>query len=366
MAKLRIHSKEEYVTIEGKRVLCDGKICGQGKYAGGGHFLCSHYNLKVKFPKIAEEWDYGKNQKGPEEYTPKSNMVVFWNCKNNPCGCHNWKTAISHRTKKIRPTDCPFCKSGKPCIHNNLAVKFPELAFEFDKERNIGVPGDYACNSNKVVWWICKKTSCNCHRWESRISHRTGISSGCPFCNHGKICSHNNLAIKFPELVKEWDCEKNHKTPDEYSYGSKEKVWWICQENKKHNWQSMIVNRTRGKGCPFCFYSRIGMGYSKASIEWLKSIELDESVKIQYIDPKKGIAEFIIPEVGKVDGYCHETNTVYEFHGDFWHGNPNVFDPEDINPVNGKTFEELYNTTIERDNKIRKLGFNLVVKWESD
>ena len=40
----------------------------------------------------------------------------------------------------------------------------------------------------------------------------------------------------------------------------------------------------------------------------------------------------------KVDGYCYETNTVYEFHGDYWHGNPIVFDSDDTNKCVGKTF----------------------------
>ena len=24
------------------------------------------------------------------------------------------------------------------------------------------------------------------------------------------------------------------------------------------------------------------------------------------------------------DGFCKDTNTIYEFHGDYWHGNPKL------------------------------------------
>jgi len=100
--------------------------------------------------------------------------------------------------------------------------------------------------------------------------------------------------------------------------------------------------------------------------DWLKSIEVSENIKIQYIDFDRGISEYYIKGIGKVDGYCHETKTVYEFHGDFWHGNPSLFDPNDINKVTGTTFDQLYQNTIHRENKIRELGYNLIVKWQTD
>ena len=38
----------------------------------------------------------------------------------------------------------------------------------------------------------------------------------------------------------------------------------------------------------------------------------------------------------------------------------------DINQVSKKTFGELYQKTLEREQLIRDMGFNLVVMWESD
>jgi hypothetical protein len=39
-----------------------------------------------------------------------------------------------------------------------------------------------------------------------------------------------------------------------------------------------------------------------------------------------------------VDGYDENTNTVYEYLGDYWHGNPEKFYPKDINRDCKKTF----------------------------
>ena len=81
--------------------------------------------------------------------------------------------------------------------------------------------------------------------------------------------------------------------------------------------------------------------------------------KIQYVLCPEG--EYKIPNVGKVDGYCEEINTIYEFHD-----NPNVYNSDDINERVHKTFGELYRKSVEKDSKILSLGYNLVVKWETD
>ena len=59
-----------------------------------------------------------------------------------------------------------------------------------------------------------------------------------------------SLAEKCPELIKEWDYDKNDKSPEEYSYGSGKKVWWKCDLG--HTWLAIINDRTNGKGCPIC------------------------------------------------------------------------------------------------------------------
>jgi predicted protein tyrosine phosphatase len=67
-----------------------------------------------------------------------------------------------------------------------------------------------------------------------------------------------------------------------------------------------------------------------------------------------------------VDGYDPKSNTVYEFYGDFWHGNPRKYNSEEMNTVTGKTFGELYTRTLERENALRAAGFVIKSVWESD
>lgn len=65
----------------------------------------------------------------------------------------------------------------------------------------------------------------------------------------------------------------------------------------------------------------------------------------------------------KVDGYDYKTNTVYEFNGSYWHGNPDYYDAEQYNTRKNMTFGELYEATITREKMIKSMGYNLVSKW---
>ena len=63
--------------------------------------------------------------------------------------------------------------------------------------------------------------------------------------------------------------------------------------------------------------------------------------------------EHFIPTVGKVDAFCEQTNTVYEFQGCFWHGCPKCYTADRINPVLQRDMIELQQTTATKNIKIR-------------
>lgn len=63
----------------------------------------------------------------------------------------------------------------------------------------------------------------------------------------------NSIAERFPELMSEWDYEKNAGIDPHYvNYGSARKFWWICP-TCGNSWQMSPSNRTHlGQGCPEC------------------------------------------------------------------------------------------------------------------
>ena len=66
----------------------------------------------------------------------------------------------------------------------------------------------------------------------------------------------------------------------------------------------------------------------------------------------------------KVDGFCEETNTVYEFYGCFWHGCPNCYKPNIINSKNQKHMGTLNDLTVEKRDTIKNAGYNHVSTYE--
>ncbi len=71
----------------------------------------------------------------------------------------------------------------------------------------------------------------------------------------------NSLLISNPELSKEWNFEKNGDLKPEYlTANSGKKVWWRC--DKGHEWQSTIVGRNAGHGCPYCAGKKVLKGFN--------------------------------------------------------------------------------------------------------
>ena len=66
----------------------------------------------------------------------------------------------------------------------------------------------------------------------------------------------------------------------------------------------------------------------------------------------------------KVDGWIEDTKTVLEFHGDYYHGNPEKFNMEDLNPTKC-CFGQLYDRTMDRMSELHRLGFTVVYVWEN-
>lgn len=175
--------------------------------------------------------------------------------------------------------------------------------------------------------------------YQRPIHHLRG--SGCKKCNNGR------KKLKF-EYVIERFIEK-HK--DKYSYSKviytdiHKHVIITC---KIHNdFLQTPHKHMNGRGCPKCG-DKCGVKENK----WLDSLGV--------INRQVRIDKYI------VDGYDPLTKTIYEFNGDFWHGNPVLYNQNDYNLVSKKTFGELYKKTIDKEKHLVKCGYNVISIWESD
>lgn len=156
---------------------------------------------------------------------------------------------------------------------------------------------------------------------------------------------------------------------DRYDYSkvvyknSKTKVEIICRDHG--SFLQRPHSHWNGQGCKKCAVAELAMiltnsatfrGISNKERQWLDSLKISHRQKIIKVQN----------ETYRVDGLSDDGKTIYEFYGDYWHGNPIKFNPEKINAQANKTFGELYYQTTYREQKLKEAGYNVISIWESD
>lgn len=211
-------------------------------------------DLATQYPELARQWDYTKNIPAlPADVTNGSHRLVWWKCEKG----HSWRASVRSR---VSGNGCPVC-AGRQLLagENDLATRFPELAQEWDRQKNGTLTPESAIpGSSRRVWWRCKAG----HSWFASISSRTYRNSGCPVCT-GKLVlpGFNDLASQNPVLAAQWDAERNGTlTPQQVTLTSNRKAWWICV--KGHSFQAVIASRANGTGCPYCTNKKVLAGFN--------------------------------------------------------------------------------------------------------
>ncbi len=147
---------------------------------------------------------------------------------------------------------CSFCSGRRVGKHNNLEYLRPNLTKEWNYEFNEDSPENYTCHSPIKKYWTCSECNYGVNgEWFIEIYSRSN-GYGCPSCSGRVVSDGNRLSILFPKMASEWHPTKNGDlTPEDISYGSAIKVWWICPNG--HEYYSRIASRTnRGSGCNKC------------------------------------------------------------------------------------------------------------------
>lgn len=205
---------------------------------------------------LMDQWNWDLNNSlsiFPEKTSVGSQKKVYWNCPN-----HNNTYMQIIRDRYKGKTGCEICKKvNNEAIPRNryianktpLADSHPDLVKEwFNCEKTRFTPQTTVAGSNVSVTWKCTKCG---GLFNALISHRAMDGSGCPYCSGQKVLPGlNDLATKNPELAAEWS-SKNTISPNEVTYKSNKKVFWICPVGHE-DYLAPIKKRSYGQGCPKC------------------------------------------------------------------------------------------------------------------
>lgn len=151
--------------------------------------------------------------------------------------------------------------------NKKLASEHLSIAFKYLKHEdflftlyNVAIAQGFAEVAEKVglsrenLYKILAPTANPSWKIISAVLHALGFT--CTFEEpriRGQNFTQLSLTDAHPELVEQWHSTKNGTIkPDYVIPTSRKKVWWICNVNKKHEWEELIITRANGANCPFC------------------------------------------------------------------------------------------------------------------
>lgn len=297
---------------------------------------------------------YGYHLITPYDYENSKSKMPIW------CDTHG----VFHQTYAAhsKGSGCPKCAGARvgeyhlDSIEKVLADFYNTHGDKYDYSKMAYV------NSQTKIEIVCRVNGHGSF-WQTPNKHKSG--QNCPLCsadefknnnpNVGKKKGPSPSRLSTQEFIDRSNVIHNFfydYSPTVYT-GNHNKVLIHCPIHDEDFEITAGKHLYRSQGCPTCAQTK---QKSKIADSWLDT--LSSTIIREYRLPNK--------KTRKVDGYDPETNTVYQFHGDFYHGNPNMFNPIDTNPLIKKTYGELYENTMRLDQELRDLGYDLVIMWEDD
>jgi len=284
---------------------------GQGCGVCRGFQVATGYNdLAFCFPEIAAEWDYSKNASTPEKTRQGTHEKAWWICKAEG---HSWETQVFARTNG--GNNCPYC-SGKKILagYNDFATLYPDLLAEWDYNKNTFAPTTIGGKSHANVNWLCSQHG---HSYPALVKSRTMREHGCSYCSNKRTrAGYNDLATTHPNLLEEWDYDKNSVLPTQITAGHATKVAWKCSLG--HTWkvapQARSYSNTR---CPTC--SKTGTSLTEAAFrEELHSLDIVRDISSEPVKVKCSDGKVISVDAIGITSSGHKF--VFEYDGSYWHG----------------------------------------------
>ncbi len=229
----------------------DGRGC---PFCANQAVLSGENDLAAVKPETAKMWHPLRNGSlSPAEVSSGSKKQVWWICDKG----HEWQATVHSVSSG---TACPYC-SGRNAIpgETDLGTTHPEL-IRYWSSANKLTTLSVTAGSHKKVLWCCDKG----HEWEASVASVALDGCGCPYCGGKRaIPGETDLATSNPELMAQWDKEKNTGIdPSRILPSAHDKVWWRC--DKGHSWQAVVFSRTRAKasGCPYCTGKQVLAGFN--------------------------------------------------------------------------------------------------------
>lgn len=228
---------------------------GSGEKKGTNCPKCQSMSERKRLDSIPELFaEYSElNKKPASEIRLSSRAASIWECPEKGC---LWKCSVKERL--LQGTTCKVCSGDYVPLYISHPEVFHEIVWNKTEVPVYVIHPEFVAAGSKMrATWSCK--TCK-HEWEASVVNRTRIGTGCPKChkrNHAvkqrlRTVAKNGSVADYPDIMQEWDFEKNVDIiPEEVPATWTKKAWWKCVAG--HSWQSKVGHRVeRGWRCPRC------------------------------------------------------------------------------------------------------------------
>ena len=145
-------------------------------YCSSRKLLPGFNDLATVYPGLAAQWSEKNLPLTPDQVIGKggANAKFWWKCP--VCG-GEYQRWVKGRLSGL---GCPYCSRNKAMAGmNDLATLYPEIAAEWDEEKNGNFRPEMAAERcRRHIWWRCSAG----HSWNSYIKERTEEGRKCPVC----------------------------------------------------------------------------------------------------------------------------------------------------------------------------------------
>lgn len=267
-------------------------------------------SLQSRFPNIAMEIDRNKNDVDANKIKYGSHDILWWKCSRG----HSYKCMVAERT--LRNYGCKICSAHGTSLGEQVVFRYFKKVYKNVKNRDkhLGIELDVyiddieiaveyngfnwhkdkedidnfkakTCNENgiklytiiehpnteqfkrideatftvggsnknktveilKIVGIILKEYGVQLDKEKATSAIKEAYEY-----RRGKPEIGESFAEKRPDLLEEWDFNKNEANPFDLKCGSNYKAFWVCKKCG-HSWSTIVYNRaTLGNNCPEC------------------------------------------------------------------------------------------------------------------
>ncbi|GAA2056419.1 zinc-ribbon domain-containing protein [Leifsonia soli] len=146
---------------------------------------------------------------------------------------------------------CAYC-DGRRVVpgENDITMTHPLRATYFDAEANPGTAvTDLTSTLKTRMGWKCPLG----HKYVRSVTVQCRAVEPCVVCDDRVLApERNSIAALVPQVIAEWDHERNELSPWEMrANDSRAKAWFICQECG-HRYETFLRRRLAGSGCLMC------------------------------------------------------------------------------------------------------------------